>query len=65
MNLQPEVLRAVTIIVIVLIVCLSLVAVLAPAALGAFVRPLLETISKLIDALTSAKKPPDDPPPSA
>lgn len=63
MQLDPQIITAVTIIIVVAIVVIGLVAVLAPAALSSFVRPLLETIAKLIDALTQQKdksKPPDD-----
>jgi len=62
MNLQPEIVTAMTIIIVTVIVVIGLVAVLAPTALGAFVRPLLDTINKLIDLLRSGKEPPDDHP---
>ncbi len=56
MQIEPQVVTAVTIIIVVAIVVIGLVAVLAPAALASFVRPLLDTISKLIDALTQKDK---------
>jgi len=62
MQLDPQIVTAVTIVIVVAIIVIGLVAVLAPAALATFVRPLLETISKLIDALTKKEKPPDEPP---
>jgi len=65
MRVQPEVLTAATIVIVTVIVVIGLVAVLAPAALSSFVRPLLDTINKLIDLLRSGKEPPDEPPPSA
>lgn len=61
MTLQPEVLRAVTIVIVVLIICLSLVAIIAPAALTALVRPLTDTINRLVALLGGNKsEPPDD-----
>ena len=63
MQIEPQVVSAVTIIIVVAIIVIGLVAVLAPAALASFVRPLLDTIAKLIDALThKEKRPPDEPP---
>jgi len=50
-TIQPAVLEALVTIIIVLIVVVGLVAILAPPALATFVRPMLDTINKLIDKL--------------
>ena len=56
-SVDPEIIRALTIIAVTIVVVFGLVAILAPAALGALVRPLLEVISKLVDALTHKTTP--------
>jgi len=59
MVLQTDILNAITIVIVVAIIVIGLVAILAPASLSAFVRPLLATIDKLVDALRS-KDPPKE-----
>jgi len=51
MAIQPEILQALTVILVSAFIVIGIVAVLAPAALAIILRPLLDTISKLADLL--------------